>query len=83
MSPGLVDKGIEQWRDRGWSHIVPSVPTFGPKSGAKLHDFLSCFVDGQEEIDGFIVWSWMQTNSDEWRILSRWAEWFTRGVPWT
>jgi len=81
VSPALVDRGLADWRERGWTYAVPSVPSFGPKSGARLHDYLSGFVDGEEEIRGFLVWSWMQTTSDEWRVLARWAEWFEKGIP--
>ena len=77
VGPQQVDRGIRQWRAHGWDTIIPSVPTFGKKSGgAKLHDHLSNFVDGDENISGFIFWSWRQTQADEWRILARWAAWF-------
>jgi len=78
VSPDQVDQGIASWRGLGWDHIVPSVPAFGAKSGAKLHDFLSTFVDGSEAISGFIVWSWPQISPDEWRVFRRWADWFER-----
>lgn len=76
-SPGPkdIDRGIAKWRELGWDCIVPSVPTFGKNSGANLHDHLSNFVDGEEDIDGFIFWSWRQTSRDEWRVLARWADW--------
>lgn len=79
VGPKDVDRGITMWRNHGWEHIVPSVPTFGKKNGAAaLHDHLSNFVDGTEDIKGFIFWSWRQTSPDEWRILARWAEYFDR-----
>ena len=81
VAPAQIDRGIAEWRAHGWEHVVPSVPSFGPKSGAKLHDFLSHFVDGKEDVAGFVVWSWTQTSSDEWRVLARWADWFERGIP--
>ena len=79
-SPGPrdVDRGIRMWRERGWNTLLPSLPTFGKNSGAKLHDHISNFVDGDENVDGFIFWSWRQTQRDEWRILARWAEYFQR-----
>jgi len=78
VSPDQIDQGIASWRALGWTHLVPSVPAFGTKSGAKLHDFLSSFVDGSEAISGFIVWSWPQISPDEWRVFRRWADWFER-----
>jgi hypothetical protein len=75
VSPKQIDEGIKAWRNLEWKHIVPSVPTFGAKSGSALHDFLSNFVDGEEDISGLIFWSWEMTSVDEWRVLARWAEW--------
>ncbi len=78
VEPAQVDQGIADWHKLGFGHVIPSVPAFGDKSGAKLHDFLSCFVDGTENIDGFLVWSWPQLSNDEGRVLARWADWFKR-----
>lgn len=78
VSPAEITRGLADWRKLGFGHIIPSVPAFGAKSGAALHDFLSCFVDGTENIDGFLVWSWPQLATDEWRVLARWADWFKR-----
>jgi len=80
VGPAHIDQGLAQWRAHGWAHLIPSVPSFGPRSGARLHDYLSNFVDGDEHVAGFVVWSWMQTKSDEWRVLARWAEWFDRKI---
>jgi hypothetical protein len=71
-----VDHGIASWRTMGWTHMVPSIPAFGPKSEQNLDDFLECFVDGGEDIAGMIVWSWMSISRGEWRTLARWAERF-------
>jgi hypothetical protein len=79
-TPDQVDAGIREWREHGFEWIVPSVGSFGPRSGAKLHEHLSTFVDGTEDVRGFWVWSWQQTDSQEWRVLARWASWFERGV---
>ena len=76
VGPDQIDRGIVKWRQHGWEEIIPSVPTFGKTSGAQLHDHLSNFVDGDENVTGFIFWSWRQTSRDEWRILARWADWF-------
>jgi hypothetical protein len=80
VGPTDVDRGIEQWRKAGWERIIPSVPLYGKNSGAHLHDYLSCFVDGSEDIDGLLFWSWRQGSADEWRIIARWAEWLERGM---
>jgi hypothetical protein len=80
VGPADVDRGIVQWREKGWKTILPSVPLYGVNSGAKLHDFLSSFVDGEEFIDGFIFWSWPQASDDEWRVMARWADWLQRGA---
>lgn len=80
VGPAEVDHGIARWRKAGWESIVPSVPLYGRNSGAKLHDYLSCFVDGDEEIDGLIFWSWRQGTADEWRVIERWSRWLARGM---
>ena len=88
-SPKQVDAGIQQWYKHAKDYtsqllpMLPSIGTFGAKSGSKMHDHLSAFVDGNEGIDGFIGWSWRQTSRDEWRVLARWAEWLDRGVCWS
>ena len=70
-----------------WSYaeLVPSVPLYGKKSGAHLHDYLSnvAIVDmegGDLGVDGFYFWSWRQASPDEWRIIKRWADWFEAGM---
>lgn len=78
VGPKDIDRGIRAWRDHGWRTIIPSVPAFGKNSGAHMHDHLSNFVDGDEDINGFLFWSWRQIRRDEWRILARWADWFDR-----
>jgi len=80
VGPEQIDAGIRAWQTHGWSHIVPSVPLFGKNSGAKMHDHLSNFVDGEEDISGLLFWSWRQASREEWRILARWADWLTRGA---
>lgn len=84
-SAKMVDRGIEQWRELADDAdqllpMIPSIGTFGEKSGNKMHDHLSTFVDGTEGVDGFIGWSWRQTSRDEWRILARWGEWLQKGL---
>jgi hypothetical protein len=86
-----VDMGIDQWYEldpkadaeelRGRPrYMVPSIGTYGAKSGPKMHEHLSSFVDSNEGVDGFCAWSWMQTNSQEWQVLARWAEWLRKGA---
>jgi hypothetical protein len=80
VGPKDIDRGIRAWRNHGWNTIIPSVPAFGKNSGAKMHDHLSNFVDGEENINGFIFWSWRQLQRDEWRVLARWSDWLCRGA---
>jgi hypothetical protein len=84
-----VDQGIAQWRALGWENIVPSVPAYGRNDGIHMHAHLSNFVDGNENIDGFIFWSWRQLSSrkgsagsgmSEWDVLARWSDWLKRGA---
>lgn len=83
-----VDLGINQWRRRAliapWSDadipVIPSIATFGKKSGRAMNEHLESFVDGEEDIDGFISWSWRQTSRQEWRDLAKWAERIDRGI---
>lgn len=76
VSPDQVDAGLHAWSDRGFATLLPSIPTYGPKSGAALDAHLAAFVDDGDEptIDGFAVWSYQQTGASEWRTLARWAE---------
>lgn len=80
VTPAQVDAGLASWRDRGFRRLLPSVPTYGPNSGAKLDAHLARFVDGGGEptIDGFLVWSYQQTGREEWATLERWAEMLER-----
>jgi len=80
VSPKEVDLGIRAWRQYGWQHIIPSVPLFGKNSEAKLHAHLSNFVDGEENITGFLFWSWQQASPLEWKVIKRWSEWLRRGA---
>ena len=84
VSPEQVDAGIEQWwklhEQRGQVLMSPSVPLFGKNSGAELHHHLSSFVDGNEDIDGFIAWSWRQASRAEWNTLARWSDWLAAGM---
>jgi hypothetical protein len=74
LTDAEVHQGLQSWVDH--ETIIPSVPAFGAKSGAKLHDYLSDFLDADVTISGFLVWSWPQISADEWRVLKRWAGWF-------
>lgn len=66
-------KIIRDWKALGWEHIIPSVPTFGPKSKDHLLRYLKQMAPG---VDGFIAWSWRSTSEAEWRILSKVAALF-------
>lgn len=84
-TPAQVDMGIRNWYEKAndldhFRPMMPSIPTYGPNSGDKLHAHLSNFVDGDEDVDGFTAWSWMQTNSKEWDVLARWADWLERDM---
>lgn len=88
-TPAFIDRGIRQWyKHAGQSEIpfdkrkdlIASIGTYGKNSGARMHEHLSCFVDGEESLDGFIAWSWRQTDAGEWRTLARWADWIQRGI---
>lgn len=77
----LVNEGIESWAKLYQrAQLIPAVPAFGENSGARMHDFLSYFVDEGEPIDGMLVWSWPQIAPDEWRIIKRWSTWFRKEV---
>jgi hypothetical protein len=75
--------GLDEWLavalDANTTRL-PSIGTYGPKSGPKMHAHLSSFIDTGYLIDGFIAWSWMQTNSQEWDVLARWSDWIKRGA---
>lgn len=75
IGDALVDSGLAGWKARGFSTLLPSIPTYGPNSGAQLDSHLARFVrEGRPTIDGFAVWSYQQTGGTEWRTLARWAE---------
>jgi len=80
VGPKDVDRGIRMWRDYGWTHIIPSVPAFGKNSGDRMHSHLSNFVDGEENIAGFLIWSYRQLQRAEWKVVARWSEWLRRGA---
>ncbi len=68
----LVDHGIKQWLEFGWTELLPSVPTFGVNSGRSLEEHLERF--DHEAIRGIIAWSWRQTDKSEWRVLEKFAD---------
>lgn len=76
VTPKQVDQGLASWRAKGFSTLLPSVPTYGENAGANLDAHLARFVDGGGEptIDGFLIWSWQQTGGVEWKTLAKWAE---------
>jgi len=84
-TPETVDEAIRDWylkADDKWQDkiMIPSIGTYGPQSGRKMHEHLCSFVDSDEGVDGFTAWSWKQTNAYEWSVLRRWAAWIKRGA---
>ncbi len=75
VSPAEVDAGIAAWRRRGFSTIIPSVPVYGSKSEANLDAFLKEFINGTEDVSGFIFWSWPQISKTEWKTIKKWSDW--------
>lgn len=63
-------ESVEDWVDLGWTHIVPSIAAFGPKSGHAMRETLSRY----HECPGVIVWSYTQIDDDEWKTLSDFAD---------
>lgn len=69
-------RAIESWLldERGdvrpGVHMVPSIPTYGPRSEGQLGAYLGAIED---LCAGVIAWSWPQTSQLEWRTLERWA----------
>lgn len=58
-----IEAGMSKWEDL-FDEIVPSVPAYGPNSGANLPAYL-------EKIgpcDGYVFWSWPQMSEIEWSI---------------
>lgn len=72
----LIDKGIKSYRKFGWSHILPSTPTFGKKSGVALDQHMADFA-AHKATRGFIAWSWVQTSAHEWDVLAQWSDFFS------
>jgi hypothetical protein len=76
VTPRQVDQGIEQWRKNGFKTIIPSVPLFGMNSAGKLGQYLGAFVDGTENVDGFIFWSFQQMSAYEQKVIAKFSEEF-------
>lgn len=74
VTPEQVDAGIADWRKNGFGTLLPSVPAYGPNSGRMLDTYLGSFVDGNENVDGFLVWSFQQLDDLEWRTLAKWSD---------
>jgi hypothetical protein len=76
ISPAYVRKGIRDWHELASDFdrertMCASIPTYGVNSNSKLDEHLAAFDDS---VDGFIGWSWLQTNRKEWDILKKYAE---------
>lgn len=82
--PRLIKKGISQWMrlvDDAPVTLVPSIGAFGPKSKLAMDDHLRLFIGPNiPEVDGFLVWSWMQIDRGEWQTLSRWSRWLANST---
>lgn len=70
VEPWRARRSIEEWRALGWTHVVPSIPTYGPQSEGSLGAYLGALEDVS---DGFIAWSEPSTSPVEWKTLERWA----------
>lgn len=73
-----AQRAIEQWREFGWQHIVPSVPTFGPNSEARLAAYAGA-IAGMS--DGLAFWQWKGTSREEWRAIEACARMFADVPP--
>jgi hypothetical protein len=68
VSAAVGRAGIQAWRDLGWEYVVPSVPTFGPRSGEKLREYLQALGPAP----AICAWVWRATGAHEWRTLRDW-----------
>lgn len=70
VEPWRARKSILEWKALGFTHMVPSIPTYGPNSEGSLGAYLGALED---LVDGFIAWSEPSTSKGEWKTLERWA----------
>lgn len=60
-------RGLREWRDAGWTHLVPSIPAFGPNSGWRMAGYAAQILG--QRTRGAIVWNWRHLGPHEWRNL--------------
>lgn len=79
VTPEAARASILSWmrdpdgRLREDAHVVPSIPTYGPRSEGQLGAYIGAIED---LCRGVIAWSWPATSALEWRTLERWAKRF-------
>ncbi len=66
VSIDLAVQAIAQWRELGWTKILPSLPTYGLNSEAKLAAYAAAIL---EHADGGLFWQWASTDDVEWRTI--------------
>jgi hypothetical protein len=68
-----IRRGIQRWKDAGWTELIPSVPAFGPNDESNLVSYLDKIKRAAEEVEipitGWIFWSYRQISALEWRII--------------
>jgi hypothetical protein len=70
-----IEAGVQQWRDLGFTSIIPSVPAYGPRwIDPGIDEYLGYFDD--LGVDGFIFWSWRQLTPAKWREIEKCAKKF-------
>lgn len=77
-TPAFVARGLRSWSalSEHYSALLPSIGAFGPKSKAAMNEHVQSFLaPGVAPIDGFLLWSWMQIDRDEWGIIEKWSKW--------
>lgn len=78
----LVARGVKEWRARSTraegtdAAMLPSIGAFGPKSKSAMAEHIRGFFDPRvPSVDGFLVWSWMQVDREEWGTIEQWGKW--------
>lgn len=79
-SRNVVHRGLTEWAAMNAGKrdiaILPSIGAFGPKSKSEMSAHVAGFLDSRNpNIAGFLVWSWMQVDRDEWGTIEQWAKW--------
>jgi hypothetical protein len=70
-----IENGVKQWRELGFTSIVPSVPAYGPRTvDPGIEEYVGYFDD--LDVDGVIFWSWRQLTREKWKAVERCAKKF-------